>query len=37
MFAISMPSSVEATSNDERGVWLSGLKRLLLLGAEVET
>jgi hypothetical protein len=37
MFAISMPSSVEATSIDERGVRLSGLKRLLLLGTEVET
>jgi hypothetical protein len=37
MFAISIPSSMEATSIDERGVRLSGLKRLLLLGAEVET
>src|SRR3954451_4876049 len=37
MFVISMPSSVEATSIDERGVRLSGLKRLLLFGTEVET
>src|ERR1700733_5834461 len=37
MFAISIPSSMEATSIDERGVRLSGLKRLLLLGAEVKT
>ena len=36
IFAISMPSSMEATSIDERGVRLSGLKRLLLFGAEVE-
>ena len=37
IFAISMPSSMEATSIDERSVRLSGLKRLLLLEAEVET
>src|SRR5947209_14853645 len=37
MFAISMPSSMEVASIDKRVVRLSGLKRLLLLGAEVET
>jgi hypothetical protein len=29
MFAISIPSSADATSIDERGVRLRGLKRLL--------